>query len=554
MARVSVLPACTVAQIGPRVVISTLSIACSLVFSLNLALTPLLAYLSEDFPWTIHPAPSSSYKPFDAFVANVTAYLQAIYNNHTFPYANSGAFLRTPASFCMRHTLTLPPSIADCRMTMLRFPLQLFYGRGIQEFVCAFLASNTTARVSYASNSMCQLSTLLGMPLSDDCIWITPLGNDTYVVEVGTHEHLGPPFAWFKLAFRSGLMLYVSWIVWTSYYIHYRVLLKNLRRVGLPTTSQHGRMKTLVVYMGDPTYFVLSHRFISAFMVLDTWFSASSMSLAICEVGQLKEFWLFLRGYLYISRTVWYAYCVMRWASVFVKRQQWEHKVSSVDPSVLGIGVAIYAGPVFWFIQNSIVSVLFQVLWSIFVPSADQYSTIETIPSLLGVVGLVGSFPVAYSVFHAWWYRRHRSIDHTVSHFASAHYNDFKVKLLWLWLAPWSPSKDRRGRLTHLGGTIQHLIAKQPCHKHLPLFSLRAADCFIGCYDASGILIARARLSLAAGLDRQKKQSDNMAIRICPTQHAHSVGLINNQPCCQAAGPTTTAWLHLGTSDCQWVL
>ncbi|KAF0698438.1 Aste57867_10942 [Aphanomyces stellatus] len=551
------------AAVGPRVIISSISLVWSVFYSINLVLTPLLAYMSEDMPWHVPPPPPLVYSPFDVFVTNMTSFLQAIYNNDTFPHANSEIFLHSAATYDMRLRLTLPPSITDCQTTMLQFPGHFFYGRGIREYVCAYLSLNTTARSVYTATSMCQHDMMVGLPLTDGCLWITPVESESYVVDYAHHIRPGPAFAWFKLMYRITLTVAVLWVIWTRYYAHYIPLMQNLRHFGLRDDElDDGVVFTkLVVYLGDPTYFVLSHPLVTTAMVFDFWLSAVNIGIAMGDVSQFQQLWPFVRSCVYASRGVWSAYLTMLCLSLLVKQKRWEHNITSVDPGILAIAIVIYVGPIACLIQNSALVIMFQSTFMVSVPSTEQWSSIEVFPSILNAVVFTAAFPLTLSVAHAWCNRRH-SPDLTTrrgSHYASVQYNDVKLKLLWFGLAPFLTPKTRAGYIAHIGGTVQRLFAFDPGYKKLPFFSLRASDCFVLCYDVHGELVTKARLSLVTGLDRQDRQTSALTIHLCPAVHGYSVGIINDHPCQSVVGPTdgypyNSQWLHLGAAQCQWVL
>ncbi|KAF0690317.1 Aste57867_18298 [Aphanomyces stellatus] len=556
---------------GPSVHISKLSLVYSALSALNLITTPLSAYVSEDLPWLV-PLSSLVYDPMDVFTANMTNYFQHLYNNDTFPYAHANIFLSAPSTstFDIRFPLQLPlVSVPDCLVTLLQFPMHLFYSQGMRDFVCTFLALNDTARRATTTTpaSVCYHNNMLGLPLIDGCLWVTPLPNrsESYVADLASHTRPGPVYAWFKLTFRIALTVYIMRVVWMLYYVHYRQLTTNLR--GYSVRNQDGArvFHKLVVYLGDPTYFVLSHPMVSLVMVVDFWLSAVNIYVAMGQVSQVTEFWTFARGCFYGSRAVWLAYFTMRCASMVVKRWHWEHKVVSVDPAIVGIAVLLYVGPVVYLISSTRLSDMFYAFWVVLVPAADQNSTIEAFLGVLCAVLLVGSFPLGYAITMAWFETRRPQVDKQPhSLYAASGYNDLKLKIVWLAISLFEKPHlhHHHGATTvtkppeSTGGTMHRLFHDNPRYKKLPLFSLRAADCFVVCYNADGNVGMTLRLSLLSGLDRCDTDKD-LVIRQCPADHAMSVGVIDGCPCKNTSlkpGEAKARWLHQGASKCQWVL
>ncbi|CAK4717942.1 unnamed protein product [Aphanomyces euteiches] len=102
---------------------------------------------------------------------------------------------------------------------------------------------------------------------------------------------------WLKFAYRCVLSLYVMRILWKHYYVHYIVLLSNLREFGI--ASKYTRYDIVV---GDPAYSILSDPFMSFAMVVDIWWNIDYISLALMRVMQCQDFWLYMWGCMYLSR------------------------------------------------------------------------------------------------------------------------------------------------------------------------------------------------------------------------------------------------------------
>ncbi|KAG9404501.1 hypothetical protein AC1031_004708 [Aphanomyces cochlioides] len=165
----------------------------------------------------------------------------------------------------------------------------------------------------------------------------------------------------------------------------------------------------------------------------------------------------------------------------------------------------------------------------------------------------MSSLPVLYSRGAALWgHRKHavrvgpheRVLEHVFSSFS---YNDMKACVL-LGLTM------RRHPRRCIGGTLHTLFHKNPCYRKMPLFSHRAADCYILCYKADGVLEQSVRLSLTSCLDRQELDPEN-AIKLCTSMHGTTYCVINNESCATfKATSSKHLCLHLSANKSSWVL
>ncbi|KAF0708850.1 Aste57867_6189 [Aphanomyces stellatus] len=523
----------------------------------------------------------------------MTALLQRVYNNTTFPFSptdtlSNDIFLKhiPTATYAIRYPLALPANLSDdhCLTTLIRFPGEIYYGRGVRQYICAFLAAANQTAFIEANASICQHEMILGAPLADGCLWLTPSSSlppsgdannpttdhHSFVVYFARQSTESPVFAWFKFTFRTLLTLYILHLVWSLYFCHYIVLMDNLRHsaAGNPLLVHDGPpITSFVVVVGDPTYFILSHPTVSFILVLDVWLSAVYFGLATIHVSQMQEMGHYVLGCFYGSRTVWFAYFTMRVVAVLVKQLHLEHRFASVDPGILAVAVVVYAGPLAWLFSNSFGSSIFHFLWSLVGTSSQQLTTIEIFPGIVFAVSLLGSFPIGYSMALAWWSDRQSAksvAPLNPSQFASATYNDFKQRFLLFLRSIFRSTNETEDKTLSVGGTLHRLFRQHAGYRKLPLFSLRASDCFVECRDANKIIVKKLRLSLLAGLDRQEDQGSDTAIRLCPIDHLQSFCTINMDSCLVVAqttsmqGPTVSLskslLLHIGASQCEWVL
>ncbi|KAG9400922.1 hypothetical protein AC1031_009644 [Aphanomyces cochlioides] len=120
---------------------------------------------------------------------------------------------------------------------------------------------------------------MLTIPIGDFCIWIEETKLHEYTVWGAATTFETPKSIWVNL--MTGYVLYV---LWKSYYRHYRVLLSNLQRIGI--APEYVRYQIVV---GDPTYAILCDPIVAFDMALDTWLGVAYCALAIIGVTQFQE-------------------------------------------------------------------------------------------------------------------------------------------------------------------------------------------------------------------------------------------------------------------------
>ncbi|KAF0688518.1 Aste57867_19860 [Aphanomyces stellatus] len=191
---------------------------------------------------------------------------------------------------------------------------------------------------------------------------------------------------------------------------------------------------------------------VSTILVVDIWLSAYNVGLASNQASQVHDWFHFGVGCAYGTR-VWFAYWTMRCVTILVKRWRWEHRFASVDPGLF---------------SNSILSAMFHAVWPLYLPPADRSTTIEVLPVVLGVIWLIGSFPLAYAASLVWLRPSHSTSklvpplldrdsymnEDATPNFASAVYNDMKIKVLWFWVTRCTEFKRRAPAI---GGTLHTL-------------------------------------------------------------------------------------------------
>ncbi|CAK4577703.1 unnamed protein product [Aphanomyces euteiches] len=303
----------------------------------------------------------------------------------------------------------------------------------------------------------------------------------------------------------------------------------NLRQFGVndKTLSVHH----YEVVVGDPTYMILSDPFVSLVMVVDVWLGVAYAAMATIRAGQVSDLWLLLLGMLYSSRYVWFAYFVMRILSFVAKRQHCEDRFSPLDPTLLAMVAYLYGGPVMSVFDNTRLMAIFHPLWSML---------------LLSMIFAVLPLGASTAVDCLRRCSSGKNLQDPAPRWnpcASRWYNDVKTRILFAWQHHKFHCPPNMCR----GGSLYDLYETSPKYRSLPLFSHRAADCFVLCFDHDNKLICQVRLSLLACIDTLEKDPQR-AIQLCKAHHATSYGTWSAL-CTQCTNNTC----HLGANKTPWI-
>ncbi|KAF0688634.1 Aste57867_19746 [Aphanomyces stellatus] len=517
---------------------STLSLVYTTGYVVNLVLMPFKAYLSEPFPWNLQPLSSDllpSNGSYEAFANATYSYLSAKYNNST--NAASVVFSRDTDTntYMLRNTIKLPEQGDDrCMQYMPLFPGAIFYSYGVTSFVCDFLARNASGRLE-STLFYCQEDILANTKFGVSCTW-AELSNDaasasTYEIYHAVQIVESVVLSWAKFGLRAVHSCYIVFLIWNLYYRHYEPLVHNLRTIGLDDKSCR-----YIVQLGDPTWLILSHPFVSAIMVIDNYICLGYGSAAINRTSQGTDVGEFCLGCLYGSRTVWAAYAAMRYTTPIIKCMQWEQNFQPVDPGLLALLAIFYAGPVMYVVTRTPIICIFQWLDAVAVPPAQRNQLLEGDPGvvvfflMMAMVPFVTSFLAQLMLRHCKQCKRFDKRRQSILTYTSLRFNDWKHRVLFYW-------QRRHVCVNYIGGTLYLLYDENPRYQKLPLFSSRGSDCFVTCWDDVGVAKSRVRLSLIQALDCQLNCA-SLAIPLC---HSHHDVL--------AVGKR----LHLGANNCQWI-
>ncbi|KAF0725542.1 hypothetical protein Ae201684_016018 [Aphanomyces euteiches] len=280
---------------------------------------------------------------------------------------------------------------------MVRMPASLFFSYEQRAYIADFLASNATSRNQMQPWQICQHNLVLSLEIGESCIWLEEIGSNRYVFWVAVALIAYPATRWIKVTciFRCFLTLYVIFVLWTRYYYrHYVVLLSNLRQFGL--SQKYVRYRVVV---GAPVYAVLSDPIVSLAFMIDLGSTLSYFALAHLQVTQYRDFWVYASGCVYMSRTVWYAFLVMRVASIVVKKIQWESNFGPVDPGLLAVCAMLYSGPIVSLVGSTHLQIFVHELLSLPLPYEHRDQAIECFPAASMFIFAMAFLPLVFSRF-----------------------------------------------------------------------------------------------------------------------------------------------------------
>ncbi|KAF0695037.1 Aste57867_14118 [Aphanomyces stellatus] len=525
-----------------RVRVSTTSLIWTVGFVLNLVLMPFKAYMSEPLPWTIEP-PALNYTPtdsFDALSRTVFDYLSSEYNNKTLPASTIFTRDVTTNTYLLRYTLALPlDGERACATYMFSLPGSAAYSQGVSTFVCDFLAQNTTARMAQ-TRYHCQIDTVAAWSVGVCCTWMeemSELGADTFEVYHSSLSFESHQVSLAKFMSRACLSLFVLYILWHRYYRLYQPLLYNLRTIGLNDDANR-----YVVHMGDPTWLILSHPFVSLAMVVDILINSLYGGTAVFRTSQLDDMFQFFLGGLYGSRMVWAAYMAMRYLNPLIERMKWEHRFQPVDAGLMAITASVYAGPLLYLVSRTSINWVFQWTGSLVVPPATAAQYYHTASSILLILCTMACVPVVHSLTLQW--AQSCCTHHKTRNYSHTDFNDWKQRFMFRCLR-----RQWHECAVVDGGVLYYLFDANPRYKKFPLFSPRGADCFVSCLNAAGVVQRQVRLSLIFALDMHTKDPTSAT---CPT--ARAVCVIGDRVCDETKNALPSdKCIHLGANGCLWI-
>ncbi|KAF0688631.1 Aste57867_19743 [Aphanomyces stellatus] len=545
-------------EILRRIQFSRLSLLYSCFYVANIVTEPLKAYVSEPLPWLLrHVSLNTSSLSFDDYVNVTYSFLVSKYNTRTLAPDSVFSRDKDANTALLRSRMTLPSSSPDdCDAFVIHFPGSIFYGQGMVDFVCHFLAQNASAQLT-APQSICQHNKIAGLLFSDSCTWLDPIPNATagtfWVYHAVQIEEFAT-WSWVKFGLRISLAIFIAMQVWTLYYCEYGPLLYNLRTKGL--SNDDGGLYDIQI--GDPTWLILSHPFICAAMVVDILYSTAYTAITGYRVGQVQDLWEFAIGSFSGSNMVWAAYAIMLFSTPLIKILRWEKYFAPVDPGIIALTAAIYAGPLFYLIIQTPIVLFFQLITQIGVPADAKGQSLDAITGMVFLFQMFASVPLINSICFQCAHRRRRirlwrapaAPTREGVAFASMRYNDWKYRGLY---------PGRKLTTAESGGTLYQLFDANPRLRKLPLFSCRGTDCFVRCVgEVTGQITHQYRLSLLSGLDVPMISLGDQCMATIESQRSTTgaVCVFVKPSSTLASSNKLTAPLALipASSNCRWLL
>ncbi|OQR89012.1 hypothetical protein ACHHYP_06520, partial [Achlya hypogyna] len=322
----------------------------SLVILFNIALMPMKAYLSEEFPWS-HPVQAPVSNNFTEFNETTLTTYMAAYSSATLPRGNAFFDDTSRSVQLVRVVLDMathvPVATADCPDAfLLGKPGVLYYPNSIRDRLCALAATTATVNATaMPPTGTCVYNTYFSLYIGHQCVWFRP-GNDlavtsspsfvTITAAIGAYASVS--WLWCKLAFRSAVSGVTMYLMWTKYYGRCFELEALLRRSGHRRKCEATKGTwSYEVLWGDPTAMILMNPAIATIIAIDCWLSVDVVTLAIMRASQSNNLTVMVLGFLYLSRTVWFAYAALCITDRHLKRHEKEHAFAEVDPTLVAI-------------------------------------------------------------------------------------------------------------------------------------------------------------------------------------------------------------------------
>ncbi|KDO29715.1 hypothetical protein SPRG_05665 [Saprolegnia parasitica CBS 223.65] len=509
---------------GPRTVRrNAFILSVSLLFLLNVLCMPMKAYLSEDVPWgpLIERPIFPNYSSFNATILDKyqTEYAFTRLPNTSTYFSDASSDVQV-----VRLALDLNAHVAvaveDCVGSFLRgMPGVVYFTSSVRNLLCELGATASVRPAQWHNRGLCVYDMYFTINLGHQCVWLEfdPAQPNTLVVVSALAMYTTYMWRWFKFIFRILVTLRILHVVWTDYYLHCYALEHVLATRGHLATMPDGDWSYEVLW-GDPTAFVLLHPGIALTFVIDYWLSVDVVTVVIVRASQNDDIIVMLTAFLYLSRTVWFAYAAMGLTSYVLKRWHKEHLFAEVDLTLVAIGATCYGPAASWASGNvTFLLETFQFFFEALVPVAEKGQEFEGCLSSLVYTLMLASMPIMYGFTRPLLRRRTSTIQlvpcthsGTVdpARYSSFLYNGFKTRLVFTALHRWT--RDYRAGIPSVGGSIYTLFDLDARYKQYPTTRFRGPDVFVHCY-CNGKLVEILRLSLLVAFDRNVN-TPNMAI------------------------------------------
>ncbi|KDO26814.1 hypothetical protein SPRG_08104 [Saprolegnia parasitica CBS 223.65] len=525
---------------------------------------PIMAYFTEPFPWLPRIQPSAGTSPS----ANETlaTFEERTLADYTTRYTLGVHLTRSDYFYDAVQDVDVLCGplqfLSEASFTYVDLPGAIFYSKRARLWMRAASLGNRNA----STTALVQSGTLFGISFSHAAIWIDPHNNVFFAAHLSRGS---TTWLYVKLVIRFSMALRILYLLWTTYFVHYRSLVHQLQRYG--TCGESERLEIIV---GDPTCLILQNTWICIYFVIDFWCSLEIVGRSVLQLSQSLDSWTVVCATLYLSRTVWFGYLVLNLSGYVLRRCGLEFHCAQADPTGVAIGVTLVVGPLTYYqLRQSFFIDLYHALFTLVLPTSDSFNAIEgALPASVYSL-LLGALPLTYSfIFPALeralrrsrrrvWVqstlsrlkssRRHlsRVITRSTSMlravdggaFARLSYNDWKHRLLLslVFGGCWRRKKERLPKIFK-GGSIYKLFTT---HRHLQrnaAFSFRGSDCYVLSHTSNGVISHRLSLSDAMYL----KHRTDVVLGLCP-------GAAFGRLVQEANG---TIGVHFGEGRSRWIL
>ncbi|KDO26786.1 hypothetical protein SPRG_08076 [Saprolegnia parasitica CBS 223.65] len=560
-----VRPGPSASHLPVRVVtFNKVSIVFSSLFLLNLASMPLKAYLTEPFPWQprskpsigVIPGANETFATFEerALAFYTTRYTSGAHWNRSDYFYDAAEDVDVLCGPLQRTT--------DAFFTYAKLPGAVLYSNRAR----LWLREASVGKRNTSDTALVQLGTRFGFPSFMAAIWID--AQDT--VFFAAHLSRGSAL-WFyvKFVIRFGMTLRILYLLWTTYYVHYRSLVVQLQHYG--TCGENERLEIIV---GDPTCLILQNTWICLLFAVDFWCSSDVVDRSVLQLSQSLDSWTVVFATLYLSRTVWFGYLVLNLSGYVLRRCGLEFHCAQADPTSVAIGVTLVVGPLTYYqLRQSLFIDMYHALFTLLLPSSDSFNAIEgALPASVYSL-LLGALPLTYSfTFPALERVLRRSrrrvwVQSTLARvgsstrrlsrafsrssltlraidggaFARLSYNDWKHRLLLslVFGGCWRRKKERLPKIFK-GGSIYKLFTIHRNLQRNAAFSFRGSDCYVLSHTSNGVISHRLSLSDAMYL----KHRTDVVLGLCP-------GAAFGRLVQEANG---TIGVHFGEGRSRWLL
>ncbi|KDO29688.1 hypothetical protein SPRG_05639 [Saprolegnia parasitica CBS 223.65] len=485
-----------------------IALVISVAMLFNIASMPMKAYLSEYVPWSAPPLLNTSYANYSAFNSDFLAQNQRLYNARTLVPGTSYFEDAINDVQVLRKAIALPAPIhrASCLQSfLLGLPGVIYYTDAQIDLVCSLASATNVSAAAWHYNGSCFYDLFCNIEIGRSCLWLEAgdaiqernASDGLFTLTYSYSATRFDAYLWFKFVYRLGNTAFVLYRMWTHYYMHCVDLERLLRTSGHKADVSAVEWRYELV-LGDPTAIILRDPWVATAFLIDMWLST----------GNNGDLYVMFVTFVYLSRTVWFAYCGLCVTAYCLKKWKKEHAFAEVDPTLVAIAIAFYGPLISWLSGNvGFLVTLYQWMFTCLVPQQNTSEQNELVVGCTAYTVLIAVLPVVYGFlaprFQCWgcfWCLRRRK------HAYSSHrYNNWKNQIL---LALLRPFRTNNIHMITSGGTVYAAYHASASFKNCPTFSLRSADCFVLCYHR-GELREKMRLSFLSSLDTRGNTISN---------------------------------------------